>query len=312
MKTYAPSDPTLPSKATEAFAQGAARWLEAGTAHAALWFEALPSVPDRTVGALGSFHSDSPEAAQALLDHAEALFRQQNIDYVLGPMNGNTWRSHRLVIESSGRPPFLFEPRNPAEYLGYFETAGYEILSRYSSGLIDLNGNRPDFTKLETKLTSRGIHTRPLDPTRFTEDLSAIFEVSLASFGNNFLYTPLEKEEFFALYTKAREHLVPEFVRLSFIEDQVVGFVFAVPDLEAAQRGDKPAIVVKTLAVLPERRLAGLGSLLVDQVQQAAKARGFTEAIHALQHETNSSLRVSGRFEATVFRRYALFAKDLT
>ena len=190
MKTYAPSDPTPPSKATEAFAQGAARWLEAGTAHAALWFDDLPSVPDRTVGAIGTFHADSPEAAQALLAHAETLFRQQDIDYVLGPMNGNTWRSHRLVIESAGRPPFLFEPRNPPEYPSYFQNAGYETISRYSSGLIDLNGTRPDFSKLEAKLTSRGIHTRPLDLTRFTEDLTAIFEVSLASFGNNFLYLP--------------------------------------------------------------------------------------------------------------------------
>jgi len=69
---------------------------------------------------------------------------------------------------------------------------------------------------------------------------------------------------------------------------------------------DDPAIVVKTLAVLPDREFSGLGTVLVANVHQKAKDKGFREAIHALQYEKNSSLRISQRFNSQVFRRYAL------
>jgi len=70
-------------------------------------------------------------------------------------------------------------------------------------------------------------------------------------------------------------------------------------------------MIVKTLAVLPERRFAGLGTVLVNRLQTAAREAGCTEAIHALQREDNQSLRISQRFSAEIFRRYALFSKPL-
>jgi L-amino acid N-acyltransferase YncA len=70
-------------------------------------------------------------------------------------------------------------------------------------------------------------------------------------------------------------------------------------------------VIVKTLAVDPDARCAGLGSLLVDELHRIGLEKGYTEAIHALQHETNTSLKITGRHHGEVFRRYALFSKLL-
>jgi GNAT superfamily N-acetyltransferase len=86
-----------------------------------------------------------------------------------------------------------------------------------------------------------------------------------------------------------------------------VGLVFALP--EPSTPGG--TIIVKTLAALPQRRLAGLGSLLVERVHQAAREMGFGRVIHALQHQNNSSRKISSRHEAKVFREYALYEKHL-
>ena len=311
MKVFLPTDPALPSFARDAFDQGACHALDAGDAKAALWLEGVPPVTKRRVGTIGSFSADSEKAATAVLREGERLLKEHGVDYLLGPMNGNTWRYPRLVSESTDRAPFLCEPRNPPAYLDYFLAAGFQPLSHYSSALVDLRGPRPDLGKLERKLEASGVRLRALTLEHFDQDLADIFEVCLVSFSRNFLYTPLEKQEFLSLYAKARDQIVPELVRLAFHGDRVVGFLFALPDLEAAARDEPPAVLLKTLAVLPEQRFAGLGTLLVDQVQQAAQALGFTEAIHALQHESNSSLRVSQRFQAQIFRRYTLLAKSL-
>ena len=66
-----------------------------------------------------------------------------------------------------------------------------------------------------------------------------------------------------------------------------------------------------TLAVLPEPGLAGLGNLLTEQVHRAARERGLDRVIHALQHETNTSLKITKRNARTKFRRYTLFSKAL-
>ena len=54
----------------------------------------------------------------------------------------------------------------------------------------------------------------------------------------------------------------------------------------------------------------GLGGVLMDEVQQAARALGYRRAIHALMHDDNRSRRLSDRYARTI-RRYALFSKPL-
>ena len=105
---------------------------------------------------------------------------------------------------------------------------------------------------------------------------------------------------------KVRDQVDPDFVRIAERDGVPCGFVFGIRDLEAEARGEKPAVIVKTLAVDPESRCAGLGSLLVDEVHAAAYEKGYTEAIHAMEHETNTSRKITGRYGGRVFRNYAL------
>ena len=94
--------------------------------------------------------------------------------------------------------------------------------------------------------------------------------------------------------------------------DEPVGFVFALPDLMQKRRGETlDTVIVKTVAVLPGRRQAGLGSVLVALAHDGARRLGYRRSIHALMHESNQSLNLSAHY-ARPFRRYTLFAKELT
>lgn len=246
-----------------------------------------------------------------LLQAAEKRLREAGCTLAIGPMNGNTWRRHRFVIESEGRGPFLLEPRNAPGYPGWWQSAGFRELSRYSSSVMALDGEPVVAPALRERLLRSGLVIRSLDASRYDDELRVIHAISLRSFSRNFLYTPLEKEGFLEAYRKVKDHVDPDLVRIAERDGVPCGFVFAIADLEAATRGEKPALIVKTLAVDPESRCAGLGSLLVDEVHRLGREKGFTEAIHALQHETNTSLKITGRHQGTPFRRYALFSKPL-
>lgn len=280
-------------------------------ATAALWWNDVPSLAGHRIGTIGGFHATDQAQAMRVLAVAEDRLREAGCTIAVGPMNGNTWRRHRFVIESSGRGSFLLEPRNDPRFPDWWEREGYEEISRYSSSLMPLDMEPAVSPALKARLERSGIVIRSLDPARYDEELRLIHEISLKSFTRNFLYTPLEEEAFLGAYRKVRDRVDPDLVRIAERDGIPCGFVFAIADLEAAMRGEKPALIVKTLAVDPDSRSAGLGSLLVDEVHRLGREKGFTEAIHALQHESNTSLKITGRHQGEPFRRYALFAKLL-
>lgn len=316
MKIITTSSADLSEGQRALFAQGAGAIASQGQLSAGLWFDHTPNYAGRPTGAVGGCQIDaSPSSARFLSDCADFLHTRHQCQTVIGPMNGNTWLKHRFVLESNGRPPFLMEPTDPQHFRDTFEAAGFSILSRYSSSMIDLTCDQPEFTRLENKLQHAGVRIRNISPEQFEQDLTAIFRLSLLSFSNNFLYTPLDQASFIRTYKEARQMIDPELVLLAERQGELVAYVFCIPDHSTADQthntvSAQPSLIVKTLAALPERSLAGLGTVLVARAQQKAKTKGYQEAIHALQFENNASQRISQRFSATRFRRYALMAKS--
>ena len=298
------------------FAQGADLIAEDSGApllRAGLWFTNTPTYKDETIGTIGCCQLDTthPVRSAEFLRHcAEYLHHTEHCQTVVGPMNGNTWLKYRLILESNNRPSFLMEPVEPEPFLSIFQSAGFSILSQYSSSLIDLTPEQPDFTSLQKRFRQRSIEIRSIDTQNFQDDLRQIFKLSLTCFSNNFLYTPIDEATFVEKYQSSQQHIDPDLVLLAERTgehgNELVGYVFCIPDLAAIELKEDPAIIVKTLAVLPDREFSGLGTVLVANAHQKAKNKGYREAIHALQYENNSSLRISQRFNSHVFRRYAL------
>jgi ribosomal protein S18 acetylase RimI-like enzyme len=280
-------------------------------AWASLWWRATPELDGAQVGAIGGFGAFDPDAAGVLLDACCKRLAEEGCRCAVGPMNGNTWRSYRHVVWSSGRGPFLLETRNPVEYPGWWMAAGFAEIAGYSSSVVPLDGRSTVPDSLAGRLVASGVKVRDLDMADYDAELGVIYDVTLAGFSANFLYTPLAREPFLAAYRRIRERVDPRFVRIAERDGKACGYVFAIADLEAAGRGEKPALIIKTLTVDPAARCAGLGSLLVDEVQRRGHAAGFTEALHVLQYDDNNVLRITRRHGGERFRRYSLFSKPL-
>lgn len=280
-------------------------------AYAAMWWKDAPPCNGQKLGVIGGFSAIHQDSALKLLEAACQTIKDEGCTRVIGPMNGNTWRRYRFVDESDGYGPFFLEPRNPRGYSSWWRAAGFHEESSYSSSIMDLDGTETVSPAMKARLTRSGVTIRPLDVTHYDEELSIIHALSLRSFSHNFLYTPLDLESFIESYRKVKSYVDPDFVMIAEREGRACGFVFGIPDLEAMKRGDQPALIVKTLAVDPAARCPGLGSLLVDELHRIGKEKGYKEAIHALQHETNTSLKITGRHAGRAFRRYVLFSKDL-
>ncbi|MYE68941.1 MAG: GNAT family N-acetyltransferase, partial [Gemmatimonadetes bacterium] len=266
-----------------------------------------------TTGLIGHYAAADADAGNELLEHATTWHRADGCDRLIGPMDGSTWHRYRLLTERGTEPAFFLEPDNPDDWPGHFASAGFVPLATYFSALnADLTRCDPRSDQRRAELERDGITVRKIDIDRFEAELAAIHELSLVAFAGNLLYSPIRLEAFLASYAPIRPHLVPDLVLLAERGGQLVGFIFAIPDLMEPARGEpQRTAVVKSMAVHPTCAGKGLGGLLMDDCQQAARKLGFERAIHALMHETNRSRGISARYGKTI-RRYTLYGKALT
>ena len=277
-----------------------------------LWWRNTPSLPGHRLGLIGHYAAIDGVAARRLLQHGCAELAARGCTLAVGPMDGSTWRRYRLIVERGSEPVFFLEPDNPDDWPEHFRDSGFAPLAHYSSAInIDLSRFDPRLPEIAERLAAQGVRLRAFDPGAFEDELRGIYAVSGFGFRNNFLYAPLAEAEFIAQYRALRPHVRADLVFIAEHRGEPIGFIFAIPDLLQARRGQPiDTVIIKTVAVLPEHAGAGLGGLLVARVQEIARDLGYTRVIHALMHEVSHSGKISRHYARTM-RRYALFARTL-
>lgn len=106
-------------------------------ARCSLWWTDTPRLQGRAVGAIGHYAAADLITAQRLLAAAAQSLQRLGCAVAVGPLDGNTWRSYRLVSERNEYPPFYFEPDHPADWPAHFAAAGFTVLANYRSSLCD-------------------------------------------------------------------------------------------------------------------------------------------------------------------------------
>ncbi|MDJ1009652.1 MAG: hypothetical protein QNJ13_17720 [Paracoccaceae bacterium] len=251
--------------------------------------------------AIGRFRcTDASAGAAALAATCETL-RAEGFDSVVGPMDGSTWHTYRLILDSDGSPPFLMEPRSGPQDLAAFEDAGFSVVERYFSArtsLADHQGALP--------APSPDLRIEVWDgsePERFFRDVHAL---SLEAFAGNVLYKPIGAEEFLEMYLPFVPMLVPDLILFARgAGDRLAGFLFGLPNY--AEGNAPTSVILKTYASLQK----GAGATLAHQFHVTARRLGFHNAIHALIHEDNLSATRSRQNAAEVIRRYGLMGRRL-
>lgn len=277
-----------------------------------LWTQHTPTYAPYKTGVIGNFFADDHKAGLSLLDYAAKRLKEQGFGYVVGPMNGNTWHSYRLVTDADDSPPFFLEYYTPHTWPAIFSSAGFEQIAHYSSA----RSNELDYEdtaakKFEARKDALGLTIRPFDVAHVKDELRAIHALCLQSFSRNFLYTDISQPDFLALYETIIPYVNPDFFLLAEHGGNLVGFIFAVPDFLQKERGETiDTLIIKTVAKTPGRAYAGLGTYLVHAIHQKAVKMGFKSVIHALMHDNNASKAISHK-SAQTMRKYTLYGKRL-
>ncbi|MDH3232876.1 MAG: hypothetical protein OEQ29_05075 [Alphaproteobacteria bacterium] len=250
--------------------------------------------------AIGNFSCDTEDTGIELLERACSVARDLGAISVIGPMDGDTWHSYRFVVESDGTKPFFLEPSNPVHFVAAFDRAGFERIEEYASAI--------DTTLAPPRRRRRlpGIRLRNWNSDDVEGELANIFRISTGAFASNRFFTPIERQAFDRIYEPIVPLVDPELIILGENDaGDAIGFLFAYSD--PLDDHSPPAVVVKTYATV----VRGAGGLMLDRLYDVARSRGCPAIIHALFHVDNRSRWASEHRNGRVFRRYALWGREL-
>ncbi len=261
----------------------------------------------KKIGQIGFFKSvNDKKAASYLFEEIKKYAKNQGFDYLIGPMEGSTYKKYRL--KTTNNPCFFLDVDNADYYQELFKNSGFKVISNYCSTIYkNLDKNYKRLDKFEQIFKDKKITIDEFDPQNFDSQIKQIFDITSCSFVNNFLYSPIEFEEFYTMYEPIKKFLDPKFVLIAKNEQlNPIAFIFCYPDFF---NKTKKTLVIKTLAQIEDSKYRGLGSYLVEYIHKKAHFLGYNQIIHALMHINNVSKNIIKGGE--IYQQYELLGVEL-
>jgi hypothetical protein len=180
---------------------------------------------------------DDSEAAKLLFDAAGGWARSRNLNQMIGPKGFTTLDGMGLLVRGFEHRPALGIPYNFPYYPRFVEENGFRGTADIVSGYFGRQAQLPEHIHRVAEIVQRKRGLRILT-FRSRRDLAAVvprlqklYNDSLAGTTGN---TPLTDDEARAMADQMLWFADPKLIKLIAKGDELVGFVFAYPDISAA------------------------------------------------------------------------------
>jgi GNAT superfamily N-acetyltransferase len=282
-------------------------------------------------GFFGFFESvDDPAVAAGLFGAVRAWFADRGIHRLRGPTNPSLNYELGLLIEGFDSPPTFMMTYNPPYYARLIEGCGF----RKSQDLYAYWGHIDMLPKVAEKLRPialgiiehLGVRLRPLDRSRFPQDVEAFLQIYNRSLANTWGFVPMTEAELRHLAGGLKHLMVPELAVAAEVDGRLVGALFGLPDYNPRIRQidgrlfpfgfwrllrnkhEIKRIRVISANVLPEYQRQGLGLVLLHGLVPTAVEWGIEGAEFSWVLESNllsrRSLEKGGTVRAKTYRLY--------
>jgi GNAT superfamily N-acetyltransferase len=285
-------------------------------------------------GFFGFFEcDDDPAAAKALFDAAKDWLHGQGMQTIRGPVNPSLNYECGLLIEGFDTPPFFMMTHNKPYYAGLIEANGFGKIE----DLYAFWGELSMLSSLDSKLGVMvegvkerfGVKVRPLDRSRFDEEVRMFLDIYNSSLGGTWGFVPLSPAEIKHMAASLKHLIVPELALVAEVDGKPIGSVFCLldynPRIKAINGRLFPFGFLKLLwnkkaikrmraistNVIPEYQAWGVGLVLMAALVPQLYAWGMEEVEFSWVLESNHlSKRSLERGGAIVSKKYRIYQDD--
>ncbi len=256
---------------------------------------------------IGGYESqENGNADQLLFKEINAYALNLGLVELIGPISGSTWDKHRFTLTQ--KQAFLGEDIHPTYYSEQWRKNGFETAQAYLSAKQTEPQKEEKYKSATAKFKQNGIVFRKIDLANLENELKKVYPLVCASFKQNIYYSPISEDTFISDLMQKEALLDDKLIWLAFDGAKCVGFVFCYRNLiDAEQNG----IIAKTLARHPDKKYAGLGTVLSGLINAYVIENNIDYVVHAFMHKNNVSNNVSKTFLGEEMNTYALFKKEL-
>ena len=285
-------------------------------------------------GFFGFFECDDDSAAaRALFGAARDWLHAQGMTCIRGPANPSLNYECGLLIEGFDTPPFFMMTHNRPYYAGLVEENGFHKVE----DLFAFWGRMSMLESIDQKLGVMvegvrerfGVTVRPLDRSRFAEEVRMFLDIYNSSLAGTWGFVPLTAGEVDHMAASLKHLIVPELALVAEIEGKPIGTVFCLldynPRIKAIngrlfpfgflrllwkKRGIKRMRAIST-NVIPEYQAWGVGLVLHAALVPRLYKWGMKEVEFSWVLESNHlSRRTLERGGALVTKKYRLYQDD--
>jgi hypothetical protein len=247
-----------------------------------------------------SFLQSHQPIFETMLETLAARFR---IRRFVGPMNGMTWFTYRLRVDSEARA-YPWEPRRFPLLQQFLEKHGFITDAHYhttcSLGFRRFIAEIADDSK---RVTAQGIRLQRLHPERLSPaQLLEIYELSLRGFAENYLFSPISFEAFISLYLAGKSDK-PTYLYAATHEEQRI-IAYALGFLEGK------TLTLKTATTDPSYRKQGISNALFHAMAQDLPSDVDDTYISALVFKSLASESYAKHGEALWVHQYILLSRS--
>jgi len=273
---------------------------------------------------------DDREAAFGLFDAVRAWLAERDIHCVRGPTNPSLNYELGLLIEGFDTPPTFMMTYNRPYYQALVEDYGFrktQDLYAYWGDLEMLPAVHAKLGPIAEQIIERlNIRLRPLDKSRFQEDVEAFLSIYNRSLSNTWGFVPMSVGEVRDMAKGLRYLMIPELSLGAEIDGQLIGAVFGLPDYNPRikeingrlfpfgflrllrNRRKIGRIRLISTNVIPEYQRWGVGMALMQGLVPRGLAWGMKEAEFSWVLESNllsrGALEKGGAKRVKTYRLY--------
>ncbi len=269
---------------------------------------------------------DDLAVAAALLDAAREWLAARGMNRVIGPFNFNTNHEFGLLIDGFDSDPYIANPHNSAYYPAIYESLGLRpVMDWYAYHVDSKMTGVKRMKRLGERLLSRHpeITIRPLDLSRFDEEVSGLREIYRDAWEHNWGHVRVTDEEFVFISAGLKQVIDPELCLIAEVAGRTAAISVTLPDMNQVVKKMKGRIFpfgwwhllmrkrtinrvrVFMLGVAKEFQSLPLGAALYARSFDVGSSKGLGQGEASLILEKN--VRMRGALEkmgATIEKTY--------
>jgi GNAT superfamily N-acetyltransferase len=277
---------------------------------------------------------DDVEVARALFDVAETWASQRGLAYLVGPLGFAAGDPLGLLVEGFEHRAAMGITYNYSYYAPLIEACGYrkdfDLVSCHATSQID-------FPEKIHQLADRVKQRRGLQVINFRSKrelralvpkIKQVYNETLGAFERN---SPLTQEEIDAVAERMISVADPELIKVVMRDDELIGFLFAFPDLSAAIQRCKGRlwplgwfwllrefkqtrwVDLNGMAVIPKYQGLGANLVLYSEMVKTLQTGRFTDADLVQARDNNLKMIAElERLGIPIYKRHRVYRKPLT